>query len=408
MKRILFYLILFIIPCLVFAQGGSNYSVFGIGDIFSSYNSAYDGLAGTSTAIPSENYINLRNPALWSKVTTTRLQTGYRFNQHVNSVKNVSLYQNNGKVNDILALLSIDTSLGVSVAFGIFPYSNVNYMIRTPLHVTNEDVTLDGNVESQGSGGITQGFIGLSFNIFKDLAVGATVFGDFGMITTKTTTNFFITNAYPAYTEKNDNLSGYGLRGGLYYSGLKDFSFGAFIENHQKLEVDRQYIYQSAVFQDNVLLYDTFNIKIPNAYGFGASYKTGKFLFGMDISLQDFTGFNYQTGPNNEFKNLLQFSLGISRIGNPSLSAEIWDRTTYNIGFCSKQLYYKVAGQDINEMYGAFGMNIPLVGAAILDVSFNLGKRGTSAKDLMTEYFGRLSIDISIGETWFKPFKREY
>ena len=79
MKNILTFI------CIVFAsyidlyaqQGGSNYSMFGIGDIRQSIGAGYDGLAGTQQAVQSYHAVNLANPAMWSAAKLTRLQIDF-------------------------------------------------------------------------------------------------------------------------------------------------------------------------------------------------------------------------------------------------------------------------------------------------------------------------------------------
>jgi len=44
----------------------------------------------------------------------------------------------------------------------------------------------------------------------------------------------------------------------------------------------------------------------------------------------------------------------------------------------------------------------------MFDIGLVLGTRGTTNDKLIQENFGRLFIDISVGETWFKRYKREY
>ena len=84
--------------CMAYAQGGSNYSIFGIGDIRRSVSSAYDGLGGTQIAVTSSYAVNLLNPAAWGALESTRLQGGFRFNQQSISNGSTSADQNNGKL----------------------------------------------------------------------------------------------------------------------------------------------------------------------------------------------------------------------------------------------------------------------------------------------------------------------
>jgi len=394
------------------AQGGSNYSLFGIGDIQGNSNAFYDGMGGTSIAMPSEHGINPRNPAMWSKTSTTRLLAGYKFNQHILSDANgFSLNQNDGKVNGVTGLFSIDTSLGISVVFGLVPYSNVSYLIQSPVNVILDETEVQGKTEYQGNGGMTSGFIGASVNIFKNLSVGGAVYGNFGIIQNSIQTTLYGRDYYSASNEKNDHLTGLGFKSGILYSPFDNFSLGAFYENHNKLTVNREQKFSSgAVALDTTSTCPDFSVTMPVTYGFGVSYQLEKFLFGVDVVLQDFTNFDYNPGPKTRFRSTKQYSLGLSRIGNKSAGAEYLDRVTYNLGGGYRELYYIVNNQAINEYYVSVGGGFPLLnfGSSFIDVSLAIGSRGTDSNGLIREIFGRLTFDISIGEIWFKPFKREY
>jgi hypothetical protein len=59
-------------------------------------------------------------------------------------------------------------------------------------------------------------------------------------------------------------------------------------------------------------------------------------------------------------------------------------------------------------MAASIGFQVPWSGTFISDIALTFGSRGTQTDGLIREYFGKLSVDVSIGETWFKPFKRDY
>ena len=128
----------------LYSQGGSNYSIFGVGDIYSSASAYYEGLGGTSIAFPSEHSINTKNPALWSLVKNTRLHAGYRFHQNLVTKGENQLLQNNGQVDGVFSIFAIDSAMGLAASFGIYPYSSVNYLISTPLAMVNQALELNG------------------------------------------------------------------------------------------------------------------------------------------------------------------------------------------------------------------------------------------------------------------------
>lgn len=407
-KQICIFLVIFSgVGYLAFSQGGSSYSVFGLGDIFSSITATADGLASTQIAMPSETMINTTNPAMWSYVSTTRLQAGYHFNQNYIISKDYSLYQNNGKVSSILAIFSVDTSMGLSIGMGIMPYSTVNYYLTSPYVVTVEGIDIGGLNTYQGSGGLSIGYLGGSINLMKNLSVGAEMFGTFGSINSSIYTTLNDPNSYPTGNNKVDKFSGFGFKGGLFYNMIGGLSIGAFAQIQSKLTSQHTVNYISYTASDSTYSSDL-DIKVPPAYGVGVSYKTGKILIGADLITQNFSNFVFQKDIKVDFKNNLQFSIGFSKLGSKYYSSHIIDKINYNLGFCYKQLYYTINNTNINEYYGSFGVDIPLVNDVMLSGGVQLGSRGTLNGGLLQENFGRLTVDLSIGETWFKPYKREY
>lgn len=407
MKKNLYILIfILLLSESLFAQGGSNYSIFGIGDQIKSIGASYDGIAGTSISILSENSINTNNPALWSYVTHTRLSAGYRFNQNYIRNDNLSLYQNNGKIDGVKFLFSIDTSLGISASFGVIPYSSVNYLISTPIYKRVDGMELKGQNIYSGSGGLSQAFLGASIKLFDFVSVGAMGFASFGKITNSVRTIIYDYYAYSSETLFDDYFSGVGYKAGIYLEPVKNLGIGFFYESSPKLDYERKMTYYSQLVTDssNAIKQKT---QIPPRLGAGISYSTGKIMLGFDYIQQDFSDFDYKGGPTVKFKEYSSLSIGLKRFGNKSLSADLADRITYNIGFGYNQLYYNLSGNDINEIYGSFGFEIPIVGTAILNTAVTLGTRGTTNDGLLKEMFGRLNIDVSIGEIWFKPYRRD-
>ena len=59
-------------------------------------------------------------------------------------------------------------------------------------------------------------------------------------------------------------------------------------------------------------------------------------------------------------------------------------------------------------MYGTFGFSAPFGKSSIFDFALVFGVRGEVNSPLVQEYFGRFYFNVSIGEEWFVPFKREF
>lgn len=410
MKNLIIILISIFAVQISYSQGGSNYSAIGLGEINYYNTSSYEAIGGTSIAFPQDNGINAVNPAMWSQNVSTRLMAGYKYNQHFNFSEESELFQNNGTISGINALFSIDTSKGIAAAFGITPYTRVKYYIAAPIGVDFDSDTITGKSYYQGKGGLNRLYTGLSFGIIKGVYIGLEGHLNFGTVQTLNSTEVYgDASTFNSYVYKNDYLYNFGYKIGFYTNLINNFGIGAYVENSGDMRLEREKSYFTLTPNKNdTIIESRADYSLPLAFGIGLSYKTGKFVMGADYSMQDFSDFEYNRGANSKYKNYSRMSAGICRLGNKSYSADYLDKITYKLGFSYIEQYYTVYNEDINDIALTFGMEMPVKGTGILDVSFNFGKRGIKNDQLLLEYYGRIGVDISIGETWFKPFRRRY
>jgi len=407
MKKII--ILIFIISSnLIFSQGGSNYSIIGFGDVNYDVNAAYMGLAGTAIAFPSETSINFKNPALWSYVKSTRLQAGYKFNQHISEATTGNNWQNNANLSGFSALFAIDTSNGISASLGFVPFTSINYLTATVINESINDVPLEGTNTYQGKGGITQAYLGLSAKIIEQVSVGASIFTNFGKVTHSRTTEFTNDPYLFTYTNSRDDFfSGVGYKAGLFFQPIKNLSFGYYFETNNLLSVESTLNYSSPLIGDTSFSKSS-DYEFPISQGFGASFLSGVFVFGADFSFQDYSNFKYNPGNNSKFTDSWQFSFGVNRFGNTSINAKTLDKSSYKFGFAARKLYYSLYDNDIMEYAVTLGASIPFSETFNTDFGLSFGTRATSNNNLIKEYFTKFSVDLSIGEIWFVPFKREY
>lgn len=407
MKKITLIIALILISTPLFSQGGSNYSIFGVGELNFVNGAKYDALGGTSVAFPHATGINLSNPAMWSENTDTRIQLGYKFNQSLVSNPNQNLYQNNGGLDGLLTLFNLDTAMGASVSMGFYSYTNVNSLISSPISVTANGESISGVTTYQATGGITRVYFGFSIKPIDILAIGAQVFGNTGVIKNSSTSTFNEANSFITYTDAKDGLGGTGLRFGLMLEPISNLRLGAYFEPSSSLTVDNELTYGSSLIDDTTFK-STAKYDLPSSLGLGVSYVAGKFIFGVDYQTSDYSTFKYNTYDNVQYSTYNSYSLGIQRIGNKSPNARGLDTWGYSLGTNLKNHYFKVNGIAINEFSGSFGFTIPIRGTAELDMALTFGQRGTTDSGLIKESFGKLSVNISIGDTWFQPFNRSY
>jgi hypothetical protein len=409
-------LLLFVSASTAYSQGGSNYSIIGIGDINRFHTAAQAGVAGTQIAMPSTHGINTLNPALWSKLTHTRLQIGYRFNQSIVTEQDDNIWQNNGGLDGIIAAFAIDTSKGITASLGFIPYSTVRYLIAQPISVNDDGVLLEGQNTFQGEGGITTAYFGGSYEPIKGQSFGAMVLANIGKITTTYSSILYDDNSTEVVTRTDDAYRGMGFRFGYAGEFFDNFMIGAYYEKNMKVGIQREIFYDPNVIPQEIDSCDSKDYQVPDAIGFGLSYISGKFLIGADVKSQNFSNFEYNKPEEStddtpmlyRYKNMMQYSVGVKRFGNPSRSSTFLDKITYTFGLGYRDLYYNVRGQKIDEFYASVGFEVPVIGTTLIDMALIGGSRGTTNNGLIREMFFTFMLDISIGETWFVPFKRDF
>lgn len=147
----------------------SPYSRFGIGELESQNSILGANISGTTATFSPFYSINHNNPASYSSLLYPVFQTGL-------GIKNFQLETTETKERNYLSKLNeisvgLPFNKGISVAFGLMPFSSVGYELSTRSNTLGED-TIASFLYS-GDGGYTRGFLGVSYQkkYFKDHVV---------------------------------------------------------------------------------------------------------------------------------------------------------------------------------------------------------------------------------------------
>lgn len=390
-------------------QGGSFYSVYGMGDVRRSVGALYEGMAGTSIALPSDHGINIVNPALQGMSTYTRLQTGYRFSQHQNTLGTASLAQNNGEIDGLMAMFSVDTAAGVGITLGLVPYSTVNYLAEQPLQRVVDGRTVTGRSTRIGEGGVSAIVLGSSWRPDPSLYIGASVQPLFGTIT--------LTDQVTIAGEGNLSMTqiiSYDVRGvlfraGIYWAATNDLSVGAVMSAGGDGSVVSSF--RAAGFRPGAISFDTITTRtsssgLPVTFGLGLNYALGRTRLAADVELADYSNVRVHNVEGVTLGTALRTTVGITRPGSTTVGADFFDRVGLHAGAGFQQSYFRVNGQQTTEVFGSAGFDFPLGGAATVDAAIQGGLRSGITGGL-EDLFMRMFVTLSIGEVWFKPFARD-
>lgn len=400
-----------------YGQGGSNYSSAGIGDVIRSVGARYEGMAGTSIAMPSLQGINVVNPALLGMSPFTRIQTGYRFAQHVENGTTGKASQVNGEVDGLLALFAVDTSMGIGVSFGVLPYSNLAFATTRSFTTTGPSGTYTGSSSQSGSGGISSIHLGASYKV-ASVYVGLSarpLFGQMNYYDENITSTITTTSSFSQTTKYL--VTGALYRVGLFTEIIPSVSLGAYYSFGSKLSYDKL-LTQTAFTRET---FDTLDVRgrsdytfltqktsstseLPSTLGIGLSYRTGRTQIGIDVEQGSYGNITFNPRNNVVLGNMLRATLGVSQQA-AAYAPTFFDKWGYRGGIGYVQQYFSFGGYAVREYFGAVGVDFPLGQSATVDAAVQGGYRGPNVG--LYEYFGRLNVSVSIGETWFKPFARD-
>lgn len=404
-----FFIAFFCIIGALYSQGGSNYSIFGFGDRIHAMGAGYESLGGTQIATPLSTGINLQNPAAWSYADRTRLQAGFRFNQITTESSQTSSSQNNGKMDGIGVLFNVDTAMGISIALGFTPFSTVNYAIQTPVTITLEgDSKLGAITNTSGRGGLSEVFAGVSYKIGEGVRLGASMLGLFGTINTSISTQIYTSNSLSSEINRRDEFSGGGIRTGIIMTPVKNLTIGAAGSWYSSLDINTS---QRSVSIGSILVGDTtenteLSTAMPWTFGFGASYRTGKFLIAADAVFTDYSELAYREG-KSVYSGGQRFTFGVSRLGTFAPGTGFGDRINFNFGGGYETLPFKVNNNSVSDLFLTLGAEIPITTDALMGLSVTGGQRGSVGNGLVKEMFARFNVTFTINEVWFQPFARE-
>lgn len=144
------------------------------------------------------------------------------------------------------------------------------------------------------------------------------------------------------------------------------------------------------------------SITLPANLGFGVSLgKPDKWLVGADVQYQmwdNYKNFDRLDSLQNNFRLALggEFTPSVSTVTN------YFQRITYRAGLNYQNSFLQLRGQRIDEFGISFGFAFPLPRTrSTINLSTELGTRGTTAKNLVKENYFRITLGLSIFERWF-------
>jgi hypothetical protein len=408
----------------------SPYSQFGLGVMADQSQSANRGMNGLGIAIHDSKSVNMLNPASYASVDSLTMIFDMGISGQMTNFKEGGK-RINRKTADFdyaVALFRVRPKMGVSV--GVVPYSNIGYNYSTTEQLRqNDQTTLISTSTYAGSGGISQAYLGIGWEVLKGLSVGANAsffWGRFDKsvsVVKSESTDKTLTETYSA------TINTYKLDFGVQYQHRLNknsvLTVGAIAGLGHKLGADAR---MSTVYTDpQTSVSQTTTDSVPTAYeipftfGLGAALKLqNRLTVGADYTMQKWGSLDYpmkstQTADHKlgyqsvsgQLKDRHKVTLGAEYVPNP-MSRRFLHRVHYRIGAYYATPYYKIKGQDgPKEISLSAGFGFPIVNSWNNRSHLNISAQWvrSSASNFMTENTFRINIGLTFNERWFAKWK---
>jgi hypothetical protein len=150
-------------------------------------------------------------------------------------------------------------------------------------------------------------------------------------------------------------------------------------------------------------------IKIPTTATMGLGVgEEKKWFLGAEYSLQELSTFQNEfiTYENLTYEDASTISVGGYWVPNYSSFSSYLNRITYRAGLRYDQTGMVVNNEAINNFGITFGFGLPLGrDFSNLNLGFEVGRRGTTANDLVEESYLKVSLGLSFNNLWFQKRK---
>lgn len=389
-----------LLPFVLFAtnlEAGSYYSRYGYGLLRFRDGVKATAMGGVSIAITDSVSIFYLNPATMATINTTHIQGEFLYDRADLTLGNSKAKFHDSNVNGLGILFPLQR--GYIVAFGIQPYSQVDYEF-------SDEETSGTKLYTQsllGSGGLDNFYLAFAGTIGR---VRFGIAGDFyfGLVRRTWRVNFVDPNLVDSQDQNTTHFKGIGFHGGV-QTTIKRWQLGAALGAPVNLNAETRIDHRFAVSDPTPVTFDT---KLPLWYGFGASYQAGpRWLFAAQYRAQQWS--DLSNADLLGARGVDTYNLGMGMQFTPSfdrLQGNI-GRIHYRVGATLGRLpYADVNGNTISEWTATAGFGLPFNrGDSRLDFAFEYGKRG-GGDNLVEEKIFRFSASVIGSERWFQRGKR--
>ncbi len=401
----------------------SAYSFFGIGDKNNLNTVEQLNMGGVGVSLNESYHLNFLNPAA---------NASLKFTTYTMAIENlnISAEDSNSKQKaaaTYLSYLALGFPIGekAGMTFGLLPNSSVGYSLVS--NVLDAENNISGITQYTGEGGTNKVFLSVGYKPFKNLSVGLQgnyIFGKIENSVLNQERNVALATKYQTIS----NIKSFTLNAGFQYkrklNTKLDFLFGGNFDFSNEINADgNEYLYSlslgSVEFPRDTILnvqssgYLKSPLKTTLGVGLG---KENKWYAGVDYSFQNalkLEGELFKKYSKVDYDKSNKVALGGFYTPKFNSITSYWDRVTYRAGvkYENTGLMVDASGNGtdftgIDDFGISFGVGLPVSKQlSNLNLGFEIGKRGQTAKGLVQENYFNFRLGLSLNDKWFKKLE---
>ena len=396
------------------AQNGtvSPYSGYGYGLLRDAATSIQRSMGGVGYAMNSGRQINAMNPASYAAIDslTFLFDMGVNLDLLWNSEKQssgtVSDRNTSGGLDYVTMQFPLGRYMGGSV--GLVPFSSVGYSFGTSIN--------NGFDSRQGSGNLSELYLGVSGRPFKGFNVGAQISYLFGNLVNDTYA--MLTSGGTSLFENQLNVRDYRLNFGVQYShalrGVDRLTVGLTYAPGKDLRGNAKKIYYDSSDESNEPeIAEEHNLKgnysLPDTWGAGINYEWNrKLMVEVDYTFQPWSKAKYLgflgDSPEQSFRDRQKLAAGLQYV--PNFRGGYFSRVNYRLGahFANDYLVINKNGLRDYGVTAGFGFPVPQFKTTI-NLGFAWERRQAHPNPLIKENYFTITLGINVNEMWFRQSK---
>lgn len=392
----------------------SPYSMYGYGMLNDRATATQRQMGGVGYAMNSGRQINPMNPASYAAIDSLTFLWDIGadlsfFNRRENDVNGEDLKGHGiGGGLDYLAMqFPIGRHMGMSA--GLVPWSSVGYSFgREVIH---------GNLSNQGTGGITEAYVGVSGR-YKGLSAGVNISYNFGNVINDVYAN--TTNGHQTLFEHVMQIRDWNILAGLQYTQQlgrhNRVTLGAVYSPKKTMRGHTWGAYWDITADSKADTVGYMNIRNhyyqPNTFGVGLSFRhtRSRALFvEADFTYQDWSKARFDALRDDagqvvvdaqQFNNRYKIAVGAEYV--PKIRGNYLQRIAYRAGFFYNRDYIRVGDNQLKDYGISCGFGFPTPeGKTVVNLGFEYKHRQASPQALVKENYYNITLGLNFNELWF-------